>query len=323
MKIIKYTKAHKASWNNFLDNSKNGTFLLYRDFMEYHQDRFKDHSLLIENKKGKIIAILPANEKENTIYSHQGLTYGGLILSKNIGLLEVIKLFYLILTYYNEHNIREIIYKCIPSFYHKKPSFEDQYVLFLLNASLFRIDTNAILNLKQPFKFQKRRERGVKKAKENRVTIQETHNLNDFWKEVLSPNLKKRYNIQPTHSIQEISLLKEKFPDNILQFNVYKGNNIIAGTTIFCKDNTVHAQYIAANEMGKQFGALDLLFDFLIKVKFKDKNYFSFGNSNENEGRYLNKGLNEWKESFGSTTMPSLFYSIETDSYSNLKSFLN
>ena len=43
--------------------SKNGTFLFLRAYMDYHSDRFHDHSLMFHNEKGKLIAVLPANIK--------------------------------------------------------------------------------------------------------------------------------------------------------------------------------------------------------------------------------------------------------------------
>lgn len=36
-----------------------------RDFMEYHADRFEDFSLIFKNEKGKIVALLPGNIKDN------------------------------------------------------------------------------------------------------------------------------------------------------------------------------------------------------------------------------------------------------------------
>ena len=80
--IIKYSKEHFDIWNNFVAKSKNGTFLFHRDFMDYHQDRFDDYSLLIF-KKEKLIAIFPANKIDKILYSHQGLSYGGLVFKKN------------------------------------------------------------------------------------------------------------------------------------------------------------------------------------------------------------------------------------------------
>jgi len=60
--------------------------------MEYHNDRFEDYSLLI-HKNNKLVAVLPANKKEGTVYSHQGLTYGGLVISSKIKLPDYIVLF--------------------------------------------------------------------------------------------------------------------------------------------------------------------------------------------------------------------------------------
>ena len=51
--------------------------------MEYHNDRFEDFSLMVY-KNGKLIALLPANKKDNIVYSHQGLSYGGVVYMKDV-----------------------------------------------------------------------------------------------------------------------------------------------------------------------------------------------------------------------------------------------
>jgi len=42
--------------------------------MEYHKDRFNDYSLLVY-KDQKLFGLLPANITNDTVVSHQGLTY--------------------------------------------------------------------------------------------------------------------------------------------------------------------------------------------------------------------------------------------------------
>ena len=37
----------RAPWDTFVQESKNGTFLFVRDYMDYHRDRFQDCSLLV------------------------------------------------------------------------------------------------------------------------------------------------------------------------------------------------------------------------------------------------------------------------------------
>ena len=87
--IRRYTSEDYAIWNNFVSSAKNATFLFHRDFMEYHSDRFQDFSLLVFDEE-KLISILPANRVDASLFSHQGLTYGGFVFDIKIKLGEVI-----------------------------------------------------------------------------------------------------------------------------------------------------------------------------------------------------------------------------------------
>src|SRR5690606_20229420 len=102
------------------------------------------------------------------------------------------------------------------------------------------------------------------------------------------------------------------FPNNIHQFNVFKGPEIVGGATIFETENVAHAQYISANEDKQQLGTLDFLFEFLINERFKNKKYFDFGTSNHIPGKNLNEGLLYWKESFGARSISQYFFEIKT-----------
>lgn len=75
LQVTKYEGNRKLEWDNFLKSSKNGHFFFYRDYMEYHSDRFQDFSLIIYNDKGNIMALLPASIDGDTVMSHGGLTF--------------------------------------------------------------------------------------------------------------------------------------------------------------------------------------------------------------------------------------------------------
>ena len=79
IEIHRYTAAYHRDWNDFVSESSNGTFLFLREYMEYHADRFTDYSLLVY-EGNKLLALLPANRSGDVLYSHAGLTYGGLIV---------------------------------------------------------------------------------------------------------------------------------------------------------------------------------------------------------------------------------------------------
>ena len=80
--VRKYQSTDYLTWNEFVANAKNATFLFHRDFMEYHSDRFQDFSLLIFDENQNLKAILPANRVNDIVFSHHGLTYGGLVLNQ-------------------------------------------------------------------------------------------------------------------------------------------------------------------------------------------------------------------------------------------------
>ncbi|RXJ49395.1 GNAT family N-acetyltransferase [Gelidibacter gilvus] len=319
--IEQYQPKFKSDWDNFVASSKNATFLFYRDFMEYHQDRFEDFSLMVY-KKEKLVALLPANRVGDEIHSHQGLTYGGLVLSKNSRFENVLHSFEMLLKFLYEKNITTLYIKEIPSIYHQIPSQEIHYLNFILKAKLIRRDTLSVIDNQNKLKFSGSRLEGIKRAQKHALTIEATNDFENFWNAILQPNLDKKHNANPVHSLEEIEYLKEKFPNNIHQFNVYHQGKIVAGATIFETKNVAHCQYISGNDDKNTLGSLDALHDYLINKVYDKKRYFDFGTSNENNGKNMNAGLQFWKEGFGARTMTQDFYKIDTKNYNALKSVL-
>lgn len=79
--IERYTKAKNGLWDYAVRESRNGTFLHMRGYMDYHSDRFNDFSLLAFDSKNRLIAVMPANAEGTTLCSHRGLTYGGWLMT--------------------------------------------------------------------------------------------------------------------------------------------------------------------------------------------------------------------------------------------------
>lgn len=319
--VKKYQQSDYENWNALIGQAKNATFLFHRDFMEYHKERLEDFSLVVLDNE-KWVAVLPANQVENEIFSHQGLTYGGLIYDDSTKLASVLEIFKSILAFLNENKIEKLQLKLIPSIYHQKPAEELNYVLFLAQAQLLRRDSLSVIDLSQNNKVSKIRNRGIQKGISNGLEIKEVDDFELFWNEILIPNLDKKHDAKPVHSIQEMNLLKSFFPNNIRQFNVYYNDKIIAGTTIFESSTVAHCQYISKNETSDNLGSLDFLYHFLITDVFAKKRFFDFGISNESQGKKLNEGLSYWKESFGASTIIHDFYEVETKNYFKLNDVL-
>jgi hypothetical protein len=285
--------------------------------MEYHQDQFEDASLLVY-KNQKLTAILPANIASGKVYSHQGLTYGGLITAKQIKLNDFIQCFKAVLKHYKTKGCKSIQINQLPSIYTTIPNDEMNYLLFVLKATLIKRDTLSVINLKDRLKISKDRIAGNKRALNNKLRIKEVQDFDQFWNQILIPNLLQKHSVQPVHSLEEIRFLKQKFPKKIRQFNVYKDDNIVAGTTIFETKHVAHSQYISANVEKNNIGSLDYLHLHLIEKVFKDKTYFDFGISNENNGKQINEGLNYWKEGFGARTVTQDFHEFSLDAIDKL-----
>ena len=297
IEIRRYVSDLQPEWDCFVENSRNGTFLFFRRYMEYHSDRFTDCSLLFYSKN-RLLAVLPANSEGSVLWSHQGLTYGGLLLSPKCTAEQVLDIFSLLLSWASQQGFSKFIYKCVPDIYHRYPAQEDLYALFRNNARLLARNLSTTIPLSCRMGFSQLRRRGIKKACSLGIEVKESSDLKGFW-DVLSENLMSRYHKKPVHTVAEISLLKSRFPDNIRLFVATKEDRIMAGCVIYEMNKWVHSQYISASPEGKQHGALDLLFHYLITNRYSDREVFDFGQSTEEMGHFLNAGLIAQKEGFG------------------------
>jgi hypothetical protein len=227
-------------------------------------------------------------------------------------------LFREILFFLNSSDINVLKLKLLPVFYSNLPAQEIIYALFLVKARIFRVDTSLTILQEERLSYQSRRIRSIKKAKKLNHSIVKGNDYKIFWNEILEPNLMSRFGNKPVHSLAEIELLAERFPKNISQVNIFVNDKIVAGSTIFETENVAHAQYISANDYGRESGAIDELFNYLILELFKNKKYFDFGICNEKEGKFLNHGLLDWKEGFGGRTFTHEFYEINTANFNLL-----
>ena len=310
MRIEVYDDSQKAVWDEFAKKSKNGTFLFLRDYMDYHRDRFQDHSLLIWDIKGGLVALLPAHRDGNLLISHGGLTYGGFVTDENMKTPQMLEVFEAALAYLQQNSFSKFIYKTIPHIYHRFPAEEDQYVLFLCHARVIRRGVLTVIDSRHRPPFQKRRSRGVKKARQNELVVRPCQDLETYW-QILTDRLLKAYGTRPVHSLAEIELLRSRFPDNIKLFACFKDSAMLAGIVIYESEQVARAQYIAASDRGRELGALDLIFSELLNNYYSATPFFDFGTSDENDGRCLNKGLIDQKEGFGARAIVHDHYEIQ------------
>jgi len=319
--VKKYTDSDFQLWNDFINTAKNATFLFHRNFMEYHKDRFDDCSLLIFHGE-TLVAVLPANLRDEKLYSHQGLTYGGFVFQEQLKIGQVLAIVRETLKYLSKQKIKSCFIKLIPEIYCTTFSDEIEYILFALQGQLVRRDCLAVIDMKHKPVMSRVRIRGNVRGIKNKLEIKETDDFGSFWNKILIPNLYQKYQATPVHTVEEIHHLKKLFPEIIRQFNVYENENIVAGVTVFDTPQVAHLQYVSGTERDNQLGSIDFLYHHLITKEFKDKKYFDFGPSHGYSNLKINKSLLYFKESFGAKSVVQDFYEVQTANYKLLDSIL-
>lgn len=297
--LTRYQPNRKNEWDDFVAHSRNGTFLLQRDFMDYHADRFTDHSLMFY-AGSRLLAVLPAEEAGEVLSTHRGLTYGGFITSASVTASQMLAMMRCLLDYLREQTaLRKLVYSPVPTFYANYPCEEDRYALFRHGAQRTQCKITSIIPLASPLPFSTLRRRKIKVFEQASLQVRENEGWAAFW-DVLTQNLLQRHQVKPVHSLDEILKLHERFPQNIRLHQVLSAEGeVLGGAVVFETDCVAHVQYIASTEKGRAHGVLDGLFAQLITQRYAHKQYFDFGVSVEQGGLVLNEGLIHQKEGFG------------------------
>lgn len=311
MRIQRYTPEMKSRWDAFVESSKNGTFLLKRDYMEYHADRFPDHSYVFTDSDGDIMALLPATLRGDVLSSHAGLTYGGLVMSDRTSASDALDMFGLLRDEMRRCEIRSLIYKAIPHIYHSQGAEEDLYALFRNDARLKIRNVSTVINLRDPLPSGRLGWKAEKRQAKSGIVVTEVDTVDRFW-DMATENLLLRHNVRPVHTASELNYLKTCFPEHIRLFVATDpADEVLASAVIYLDRGVIHLQYASSTPRGKKLYATDVIYHELIHRLLPGNNYFDFGISNENDGRYLNEGLARHKEEFGGRTVVYDIYEMD------------
>lgn len=305
IKVVPYRDILARAWDVVVSSSMAGNFLHLRKYMDYHSDRFVDCSLIVE-RSGKPVAVFPASQHGRTIISHGGLTYGGLLATNELRIEDTLHVFSEIREYYRSLGVEKLIYKAIPYVYQRYPAQEDLYALYRFGAKVTRRDVSSVIELCKDFKYSKGRKWSINKAKKAGVVLRVNDDFSSFYNLLFS--VLKKFDTTPTHNLTELVLLHSRFPLQIVLYEALLGSELLAGGVIYDFGDTVHTQYLASSDNGREVGALDYLLSHLIENVYDDRRFFSFGISTEESGQKLNKGLISQKEGFGARAVVHDFY---------------
>lgn len=281
--------------------------------MEYHSDRFEDMSLVYYDDNGDVYGLFPASVSGDTVKSHGGLTYGGLVMGRECAGYKPLEMFELLKEYLRNKGIRTLIYKPVPHIYHILPAEEDLYALFRCGATLKARNLASVIDLTIMNKSSRLVKRAAKRSQRWGIGVEEVETVDSFW-EIIVNDRWERHKIRPVHVADELNSLKSKFPGNI-RFFVAKDSagSVLGGAVIYLDRGVIHLQYAAATHEGKRKYATDIIYHAVIFNLLAGNRYFDFGTSNEDDGHYLNEGMVRHKEEFGGKSVVYDTYELMLD----------
>ncbi|MDE6086498.1 MAG: GNAT family N-acetyltransferase [Muribaculaceae bacterium] len=302
MKIHLYKPENRQEWDALVKSSRNGTFILMRDYIEYHGDRFHEVSLMARDERGRVAGVFPAVIQGNKVVSHAGLTYGGWIVddSSDTAAVGMLALMELSTEYFRELGASTLIYKPVPSIYHRYPCEEDLYSLWRMGATVEARSISTVINLVSPLPMNRSSRTHANRCRREGLIARESSRWAEFWT-ILTLRLEERYATQPVHSLAEITMLHDRFPYEITLWTVETADGkILAGMVLYLCRDVVKVQYIASTPTGREANAIDFLTSELCEY-FRDEGYqhLDLGPSCEDGGRYLNEGLITQKTRYG------------------------
>jgi hypothetical protein len=290
-------------WDEFVKLSVNGTFLHSRRFLGYHANRFEDLSLWVVDSDERLVGLMPAaiGAPTDVVDSHPGITYGGLVHRGELSGEHMLAAFEAAAGFYRSRGYASLRYRSIPRPYQLRPSDDDSYAMFRLGAVRSRVDLAAGFEISARASVSHGRTYDLKLATKAGIAVEtRSSDWPGFWV-VLQETLASRHGSRPVHTLDEIVLLSERFPEEIELVLCKSGDAIVAGAVLFHTARVTHTQYLASSPNGRALGALSKVMEVAIsRAQQLGRVWFSAGTNNEDGGRILNSGLYQWKLSFGS-----------------------
>jgi hypothetical protein len=245
--VKRITTLNYPAWDEFVDRSNNGTIFHKLKFLQYHPTgRFNFHNLVfyINNK---LAAVLPGYINDGVFKSPMGASYGS-FATEDIDFDKHEKIVDAFLAYMREQNVTKIYLTPPPVVYYKNPNQIDGFTLAYKGFKPSCQLISNVVNLTREGElfnfFEDSHQRAVRKSEKEDIQVEFNKDYENFYP-ILVEN-KKKFNVPPTHSFEELIKLSQLFPDELKLHMAYKDGNPIAGVLLFiCNTNTVLAFYIS------------------------------------------------------------------------------
>jgi hypothetical protein len=315
LNVTRHEAAESAQWDALVASAPMGTFLHTRAFLSYHGDRFVDASVAIRDARGRLAGVLPAAADPaapGVVVSHPGATFGGIVHDGALLGTAMVEALAAVADHYRARGFHRLRYVPVPWIYHRRPSADDLYALFRLEARRVRCELSCAIDLDERGPRSSRRKRGLGKARRSGVVVAAGGGLVEELWPVVEGTLAERHGARPVHTADEMRTLVDRFADDVEIVVARHAGATVGGVVLFSSARVVKSQYIASTPAGNEVGALDAVFAHaLAYAAERGARYFDFGTSNREAGRVLNEGLYAFKTQFGASGVACECYELE------------
>ena len=301
--LLAYDSSKNKTWDSVVEQARNGHFMFLRNYMDYHADCFEDASFLLM-RGHKVVAILPAHRQGDGLTSHSGLSFGGWLQTSRCLHNDIAAGFELLGQEMRLRGLKQLVYTPSPYPYHTEPCGDDLYLLEKLGAQCIQVRLSAFIATqhlsKRNSKFRWLLQNGEKLTPGK---INETTDIERFW-EHLSRFLVERHGSKPVHTVDEMRLLKKRFPRNIRLFVLHNENEWLAGMVLFISRNVLRCQNLFYFNRTGQDALTNRLYESIRLNVDTQRPWLDFGTSMNPDTGELVSQLHLQKELFGARGIP-------------------
>lgn len=304
LQVARFEPNDALMWDRIVATSPQGALQHRRRFLDYHGDRFSDRSLVVWRDEMPV-AVYPAADslaRFGEVVSHPGAAYGGLVLAPGVRVSEVPGIVEAVIGHYQEAGVRRLVVRPPWHWTQLRPNEVFVHELLRRGATAHPWQLVSVVDLSHSLALSSRRRRMLQRGTSRLSVSWDVGHMPQYWR-ILEERLLISHSVEPTHSLDEVTDLAMRFPDNLFLVTAWAANDIVGGALIITESTYQHVQYIAATDAGRDSGATDVVVvSAAERARTGGVKSLSLGSSVEPQDHSVNSGLIDFKSEFGAST---------------------
>jgi len=292
-------KLVSENWDLFINNSQNGTIFHKQKFLKYHKKKFNNQIFIEFTKKNKLIGVISGVKiKEENKYIFQspfGASFGGIVIGNKIRFKDIFSIVVSFKSFLINNDFSGCELVCTPDHLSNTINNSLEFCLLKNNFKIKNLDISSAIFMEKNYlnDVYQNKKKFLKKQENFKFEI--AKDIEKFYP-FLTKNLKKKFNVKPTHSKAELNYLRKSFKDNFKVFLCYYKNQLDSAVMVIkTSPNKIILFYIINNYMSKSNSISFLIIN--IMNYYKNYKVIDFGTSS-----FLGEvrsSLIHFKEEFG------------------------